>query len=1176
MFRFGGRRTRSAGRRKIGQFETLEGRTVLSLTPFVPGGGELVVSGESLYFLSGQGQSGFGQLWKTDGTLEGTAPLTDQPPYFDPQDLTDVDGTLFFRGMTVPHGVELWRSDGTPEATQFVADTNPDNNGGPGPGNLTNINGTLYFTGGWWSDVELWQSDGTAAGTYEVADINPTGGSGPNNMIGFEGDVVFTANDGVHGFELWRTDGTPDGTRLVKDIHPGEIGSAADNTTDFRMTVAGDKLYFIADDGEHGKELWASDGTTEGTHLVLDITPGPAAHINQLVEYNDSLYFGVYGDGDNKGLWRSDGTSQGTERIRDLSGVWAFAVVGEALYFSADDGQHGQELWKSFGTAESTVMVADALPGPIGSDPASISSAPLPGGGWALFYNASDGQHPTVYRSDGTAAGTVIVRHGVTTNWATPLVHFDGYIYLALDDEVWRTSVVNGGAPLAHAGGPYAIDEGQPLTLDASATTDPDTADILDYSWDINGDGVFGDATGIMPTLTWHELELLGLNTGADWDVRVQVRDGNGGQTISTPAPLTVTVIPPAVTAVHLSASHGDEFAPKFTALGDLPGGSFASFGSAISADGNVIVGYGSTASTTEPFRWTPSTGLVGLGLPEGESLAILSGLSSDGSTAVGYSLGSPYNPQQQATADLLTASDSYRHPIRWTSQAGFVRLDSPDGSYGSETPAAISADGTVAVGSAYWDDGYLGVQWNATGQADLIGGPSLWGGDPGGPAFAVSADGSIVYGEGQSFGDISGVFRWTAQTGAVGLDIAGRPVATSTDGSIVIGNLRNQDHEPAGIFIARPNVECPPVDPSEPTTSGDGSWCSGTTATIVLPNEGRNYVAWDASADGSVIVGSSGDGAFIWDARQGFRLVADVLSGQGHVLDDWTLTAATSVSDDGSVLVGYGTNAEGNSEAWRADLSPVVQPPVGSSEQLRPLPQIGLDQVSISFSKEVVVAADDLLVAGINVPDYGVSQFAYDSATHTAVWRLSQPIGANVVQLTLRSGADGVRDLAGAALDGEWDNPVSVNEPSDTFPSGDGVAGGDFVFRFIAVPGDVDGDGFVGRRDLAMLVQNGFRQMGDAGFDGRFDLDGDGAIGTLDAIHARDRMGPVPPGVTGAAPAAVRVGVGVSDTAARRIAASRPRSSLRPAAEMVDLALASEPAISVQNSLRAARRVRR
>ena len=79
-----GRRSPAAcpGRRKFGRFETLEQRTVLSLTPFVPGGGELVLSGDSLYFVNDEEQQGYGQLWKTDGTLEGTMAGHSSAPLF--------------------------------------------------------------------------------------------------------------------------------------------------------------------------------------------------------------------------------------------------------------------------------------------------------------------------------------------------------------------------------------------------------------------------------------------------------------------------------------------------------------------------------------------------------------------------------------------------------------------------------------------------------------------------------------------------------------------------------------------------------------------------------------------------------------------------------------------------------------------------------------------------------------------------------------------------------------------------------------------------------------------------------------------------------------------------------------------------------------------------------------
>src|SRR5262245_27348494 len=89
-----------------------------------------------------------------------------------------------------------------------------------------------------------------------------------------------------------------------------------------------------------------------------------------------------------------------------------------------------------------------------------------------------------------------------------------------------NTSEFSGNrAPTASAGGPYAISEGQSFTLDASASADPD-ADPLTYLWDVNGDGVFGDATGVQPTLSSAQLELLGVNDGPhSFAVRVRVDD---------------------------------------------------------------------------------------------------------------------------------------------------------------------------------------------------------------------------------------------------------------------------------------------------------------------------------------------------------------------------------------------------------------------------------------------------------------------------------------------------------------------------------------------------------------------------------------------------------------------------------------------------------------------------
>ena len=63
--------------------------------------------------------------------------------------------------------------------------------------------------------------------------------------------------------------------------------------------------------------------------------------------------------------------------------------------------------------------------------------------------------------------------------------------------------------PMADAGGPYVINIGDSLSLDGSGSTDPDIPygdSIVTYEWDVNGDTLFGDATGPRPTLSWAQL----------------------------------------------------------------------------------------------------------------------------------------------------------------------------------------------------------------------------------------------------------------------------------------------------------------------------------------------------------------------------------------------------------------------------------------------------------------------------------------------------------------------------------------------------------------------------------------------------------------------------------------------------------------------------------------------
>jgi ELWxxDGT repeat protein len=209
------------------------------------------------------------------------------------------------------------------------------------------------------SGREIWKSDGTVEGTALVLDANAGVESTipeqtedrsfeyeEARLVSGETFVVFAGQSSA-GAELWVTDGTAIGTHLLKDIYAGDYPSTPRN-----LTPLGGRVFFTAESELEGLELWVTDGSVAGTSIVKDIAPGGASSIpDDLVVRDGILYFSAWSPDFGREAWRSDGSAAGTVRMTDIapgpksSSPQRFERAGNRLFFSATDHVHGYELW---------------------------------------------------------------------------------------------------------------------------------------------------------------------------------------------------------------------------------------------------------------------------------------------------------------------------------------------------------------------------------------------------------------------------------------------------------------------------------------------------------------------------------------------------------------------------------------------------------------------------------------------------------------------------------------------------------------------------------------------------------------------------------------------------------------------------------------------------------------
>lgn len=400
---------------------------------------ELAAWDGQLYLNMNADESGY-ELWKMDVVDEQLELVKDIAPgseYSFPNGFFAHAGYLYFQAWDGTHGYELWRTDGTELGTTLVKDVWP---GEPSssPRELAPCGQRLCFTAQTsHSDDAFLTTDGTSIGTDVLL-------SDTTHAMGvYDGDYIFQFDDGEHGAEVWRSDGTLLGTRMLKDANAGEGGS--DPVGGHEVLVTNGLMYFVRNDDVHGDALWVSDGTPEGTARLGGV-PGPGVTQSSFPERltafdSSSIIFSADDGNSGRELWISDGTFSGTRMVHDIkpgeegSDPSGLFVQGDRIFFDAGDGSHGRELWLSDGTSSGTRMVADINPFGDGVDRTDIEFV----GDWAYF-TANDGvSGRELWRSDGTSAGTALVRDiraGPSSSLVRNLTRYSGRLYFVANDGV--------------------------------------------------------------------------------------------------------------------------------------------------------------------------------------------------------------------------------------------------------------------------------------------------------------------------------------------------------------------------------------------------------------------------------------------------------------------------------------------------------------------------------------------------------------------------------------------------------------------------------------------------------------------------------------------------------------------------------------------------------------------